>query len=188
MKEAGFGGRKNELEEKFFREKDQELIQAMREKTATFKRKQALAEASGIEHDHLLDQLDEMNVTSETLTALSLVPLIAVAWADGKLDDKERAAVLAAAEQAGLEPDHPGHELLKGWLKQKPDEKLYAAWEHHVEALSKTLNDEAREALRADLVGRARTVAEATGGILGLGSKVSREEHAALDRLEAAFG
>jgi hypothetical protein len=39
MKKGGFGGRRNELEEKFFAERDRELVQALREKTATQERK-----------------------------------------------------------------------------------------------------------------------------------------------------
>ena len=41
--------------------------------------------------------------------------------------------------------------------------------------------------LKSDLLGRARTVAEAAGGILGLGSKVSKSEQAMLEELAHAF-
>ena len=67
MGKDSFAGRRNELEEKFFREKDMELIRAMREKTATMERKKALAEASGIEHDDLLDQLQQLRVSIQAI-------------------------------------------------------------------------------------------------------------------------
>jgi len=101
MKKGNFTGRRMELEEEFFLKRDMELLQALREKTASKQRKQALAEASGIAHDDLLDQLIELDVSGETAAALSLVPLIAVAWADGTIDAKERTAVLDAAEELG---------------------------------------------------------------------------------------
>ena len=44
-----------------------------------------------------------------------------------------------------------------------------------------------REALRAGLMGRARRVAEAAGGFLGLTSPVSKAEARMLDTLEHAF-
>ncbi len=187
MGKGGFAGRRNELEEKFFREKDAELIRAMREKTATMKRRMALAEASGIEHEELLDQLDQLQVSAETLAALSLVPLVAVAWADGKLDDKERAAVLASADQIGLKDGHAGYELLEQWLKQKPDKKLAEVWHDYIYALCEILSPEAKAELYEDLVGRTRAIAEATGGVLGLGSKISKPEQDVLDRLARAF-
>jgi hypothetical protein len=44
-----------------------------------------------------------------------------------------------------------------------------------------------RNRLKSELLGRARRVAEAAGGFLGLGSKVSRAEEAILTELAAAF-
>ncbi len=49
------------------------------------------------------------------------------------------------------------------------------------------LDDAGVQALRADLLGRARRVAEAAGGFLGLGRRVSAAEQAVLERLAAAF-
>ena len=67
------------MEDKFFAERDRELLQALRDEAACKERKKALADASGIDDDALLDQLDEHEFHGETLAALSLVPLIAVA-------------------------------------------------------------------------------------------------------------
>ncbi len=187
MKKGNVSGRRIELEEEFFLKRDMELIQALREETASKQRKQALADASGIAHDDLLDQLIELDVSSETVAALSLVPLIAVAWADGSIDAKERIAVLDAAEKQGVEKVHPAYQLLEGWLKQKPDAKLLTAWKNQVAALSQTLDEAAKQNLKDDLLGRARAVAETAGGLLGFGNKVSKSEQTVLDDLEQAF-
>jgi len=187
MSAGGFKGRTKELEERFFSEQDKKLLEALREQAASKERKKALAEASGIADEDLLDRLDELDVHGETLAALSLVPLIAVAWADGAVDAKERGAVLAAAEQRGIEPQHPGHALLERWLQEKPDAGLLDVWKGYVAGLAPSLSQSARDALKTDLLGRARAVAEAAGGLLGLGNKVSRSEQAVLDSLEKAF-
>jgi uncharacterized membrane protein YebE (DUF533 family) len=65
-------------------------------------RKEALAAASGITDDAVLDRLAAFNLGADTLAALSVAPLVVVAWADGGIDDKERSAVLAGAAEAGL--------------------------------------------------------------------------------------
>ena len=187
MSEGGFGGRRNALEEKFFLEKDKELIQALREQTAAKARKRGLAEAAGITYEEVLDQLDDLGVSAETLAALSLIPLIAVAWADGKLDEKELEAVMTAADNAGMHQQHAGHQLLDAWLKRRPDNELLAVWKSYVASLSISLSEEALNDLKNDLLGHARTVAEAAGGILGLGSRVSKAEQAILDELAQAF-
>ena len=188
MKKGSFSGRTKQLEDKFFHAHDQELLRALREAKASKERKKALADASGITDDDLLDQLDELDIGGETVVALSLVPLIAVAWADGNIDVKERAAVLAAAQQQGIERGHPGYQLLECWLKRKPDVSLLAVWKDYVGALSQTLSETAKSALKEDILGRARGVAEAAGGLLGLGNKVSKSEQAVLSDLEQALG
>ncbi|MBW2418385.1 MAG: hypothetical protein JRH19_07550, partial [Deltaproteobacteria bacterium] len=62
------------------------------------------------------------------------------------------------------------------------------AWKDYTVALLGFLGDEAREALGRDMLERAREVARATGGLLGLGRRISDEEQAVLDELEAVFG
>ncbi len=76
---------------------------------------------------------------------------------------------------------------MQGWLAVQPEGKVLAAWKDYVAALSNTLSADASTALKQDLLGRARSVAEAAGGFLGLGSKVSSAEQAMLDELEQAF-
>jgi len=187
MKKASFSGRRIELEEKFFIERDMQLLRALREEAASKEKKKALADASGITDDELLNQLAELDISSETVAALSLMPLIAVAWADGNIDRKERAAVMAAAEQKGIDKEHPGYQLLENWLKQKSDAKLLEVWKAYAAALSQTLSETAKVSLKNDLLGRARDVAETAGGLLGFGNKVSKSEQAVLDELEEAF-
>lgn len=191
MSTGSFSGRRRELEEKFFLQRDMELLQSLREKAASEKRKEALATASGITDDDLLDQLIELDVSAETVAALFLVPLIAVAWADGSIDTAERQAVLGAAEQKGIQKNHPGYQLLESWLNQKPDIELVSVWKGYAAALSQTLHEAAKDALKdalkEDLLRRARAVAEATGGLLGLGNRISKSEQAVLDELEQAF-
>ena len=187
MKKGSISALRRELEDKFFLERDMELLRALREETASKERKQALSDTSGIVDEDLLCQLVEIQVSHETVAALSLVPLIAVAWADGSVDINERKAVLSAAERSGFDVEHAGYQLLDCWLKNKPGDKLLAIWKDYVATLSQKLDEVNRATLKEGLLGRARAVAEAAGGILGLGNKVSKSEQAVLDELERAF-
>jgi hypothetical protein len=72
-------------------------------------------------------------------------------------------------------------------LEQRPDATLCTAWQAYVQALVATLDVKAREALKTELLGRARTVADAAGGILGFGSRISKAEQTKLAMLEQAF-
>ncbi len=175
------------LEEAFFARQGEEWRRQQREAAESKTRRQALSSASGITDETLLDRLEKLNLDAGTLAALTMVPLVVVAWADGQLDDKERAALLAAAAEAGLDKEGPSYRSLTEWLTAPPSPDLLGAWTSYVRATSADLTPEARNALKADILSRATRVAEAAGGFLGLGRKVSPAEEAALQKLEKAF-
>lgn len=181
------GARRAGLEEAFFAQQDAILRRRLGEADETKARRDALSAASGIKDDAVLDRLLAQNVTAATLAAVSLVPLVMVAWADHRLDDRERRAVLLSVEQAGLGKEHPSYQLFEGWLATKPPPELLTTWKAYVSALSATLSDHARQALKSELLSRARTIAEAAGGFIGIGPKVSVAEAAILGELEQAF-
>ena len=149
--------------------------------------KEELAKVSGIKSDEMLDKLCALGIDAESWAAVSIAPMVEVAWADGKIDAAERRAVLAAAEANGLQNVSSGIALLENWLDQRPDKTLMEAWEALVVKLCEEMNPAERDTLKNQVMGRARDVAEATGGILGLGKKTSAVEEAVLVRLEKAF-
>jgi hypothetical protein len=175
------------LENAFFAKQDALLRQRLGEAEAIKTQRETLSAASGIKDVTVLDKLLAQNVTAATLAALSLVPLVVVAWADGSLDAKERNAILASAEQAGLNKQQASYQLFERWLAAVPPPTLLATWQSYVSALSATLTEEARLALKTEILGRARAVAEAAGGFMGLGQKVATEEAAMLGVLDRAF-
>lgn len=186
MTEDFMGDRKRAMEESFFRQADAELVRKLKEKDARKARLQTLAEISGIENEDVLHRLVELNISSETLAALTLIPLVEVAWADGSLHEKERSAVLRAAEQQGIEEGHPAHDLLENWLKHAPEKDVLKTWKAYIGELAKRMSEREKEELRSQIVSRARRIAGAAGGFLGM-NKISDREEAVLKDLESAF-
>lgn len=182
-----FGDRRKALEEEFFRRRDAALLAQRRTEEERRAARAALAAASHITDDVLLDQLVAFGISADTLTALSLVPLVEVAWADGRVENAEKRAILAAATAAGLEETSAGHKLLESCLSERPHSGLRKMWEQYISSICTTLSAEERDALKAELLLQARNVAEAAGGLMGLGSKVSSKEEALLTEIAAAF-
>lgn len=177
------------LTESFYKGLDrQAILAAIRQKKETLSAREMVVAVWGITDGAVLNKLVELGLTTDTVAAISLTPLVEVAWADGKLDKKERAAVLEAARQYGLEPGDVSYLLLEGRLAEQPDPDLLETWRAYIRLMSKILDAGTLATLRGEMLGRARQVAEASGGILGLGSKVSKVELAMLDQLEQAFG
>jgi hypothetical protein len=174
------------LENQFYEKENQEKLAAMKQKLDSQKSKDDLRKASGMTDDAVLDKLVALGLKANTIAALSLVPLIQVAWADGSIQDNERNAILQGAHGKGLEKGSDGYELLQTWLKNKPDDELFSAWEAYIKALAAQLNDEQNRLLKNQIVGFAKMVAASAGGILGF-AKVSKDEEKVLHRIESAF-
>jgi hypothetical protein len=174
------------LENQFFDKENKAKITAMKDKLEAQKTREELRKASGMSDDAVLDKLVELGLRANTIAALSLVPLIAVAWADGEIQDNERTAILQGAHGKGLEQGTDGYELLQTWLKSKPTDALFEAWEAYIKALAGQLNEEQNRLLKNQIVGFAKMVATSAGGLLGFG-KVSGSEEKTLHRIEAAF-
>ncbi len=175
------------LEDEFFRREDQRLVARLRELRDTETARETLSQATGIRDDVVLDRLLALRIQPEVIAALRIVPLVEVAWADGSLDEKEREAVLSGAREAGIAADSAAYTLLEAWLKRRPEPYLLAAWTTLVQGMSASLPEPEVRNLEASLLERARRVAGASGGVFGLGSKVSKQEAAVLEKLAKAF-
>ena len=182
MSDEFLGERRRVLEDSFFAQRDRELMENLKRQV----KKEALVDACGIKNPAILDRLVNANISPETIAALTLVPLIAVAWADGEIAPEERRAICAATESAGIEPGSICCQLLNAWLEEAPGPELVEAWKAYIGALAASSSAGALDALRHDVLDHARQIAAAAGGILGIGS-ISTSEKAVIADLKSAF-
>ena len=156
---------------------------AMEEEAA----RKAIAEATGIHDPSVLKELAGLGIRVETLSALTLIPLIHIAWADGEMDALERGAVLEAAAVIGLETDSTSYRLLEIWTMEPPPPDLFNAWKAFVGALKNQLGPDEAEHLAKNLLDRAERVARAAGDSLDQSAHVSEVEARCLAELRSAF-
>ena len=187
MAEGILADREKALEELFFEKQNRKLVEQLRAEREQAEAREGLAALTGIENDALIESLVGLELRPETWAALSLLPLVEVAWADGNVDDKERQAVLSAAEANGVGRGSASRELLESWLAERPASGYLEAWGASMVEICAHLQPEERETMRREVTQRARRVAEATGGFLGLGNRISPDEQRVLDDLDKAF-
>ena len=179
--------RERAFEYEFCQKVDQEFPQPRGEKLHVNERLQALADATGIVDQSVLLELDEIGINSNFVGALSLYPLVYVAWADGRIGKRERAAVLQAVETQGHSRGSASYHLLEHWLENPPSQNLFTAWKDYVTAILDTMSSPgAKLTLEDSLMKLVRRVAEASGGILGVHT-ISDVEEAAMAELERVF-
>jgi hypothetical protein len=171
------------LEDLFFQQRDKILLERIGAEIASKQAREALAHISGITNEKVLQSLVEQGIAPVTLVSLTMIPLIFVAWADGKIEEKERAAILNASNENGIQTDSAAFDLLNSWLRSKPGPELMDGWKLYTTSLRCTLDPTAYSQVCTSIMERTTEIAKSAGGVLGLGS-ISTSEKKVLDNLE----
>ena len=185
MSEDGLSKLKRAKEEEYFHKKEKELIESLRARARAEAERQGMAEALGVADQQILKDLKELGYNRDTVTLLHLVPLLQVAWSDGSLAAPEVEQLRAAAWARGIEENSPAHQQLEEWLRLRPDDTFFERTLRVVADLLQGLPADQRKAGTGDLLSLSSQIASASGGILGLGSKVSGAERRALEKIAA---
>jgi hypothetical protein len=176
------------IEEEYFRRKEKELIEKLKKKAATEAHRKGLAEAIGLENQQILDVLAEMGFDRSTVVVLFLFPLLQVAWSDGEVSDEERALILQAARTYCVEEGSAAYKKLVGWLQAPPGPVLFERALTVIQDLLRFQTGETGQSTATKLIDACERVAAASGGFLGLGSKVSAKEKGVLRRIASTIG
>lgn len=151
-------------------------------------KKTALAHASGIDHEPLLNALVSMDVSPDTLATFKLVPLVATAWADGDLDPRERDAILQAAFQSGAVAwDSVQYRTLESWLECGVGDRVLESWKQFAASMLRALSKPEQHALRRVLFDEARRIWETADRLLGREGAGSTMKFDVLADLEQAL-
>lgn len=180
-----FAERKRGLEEEYFHKKEKELLEKLRLRMQAEAEREQMAEALGVQDAEILSDLQALGYTRDTVALLHLVPLIQVAWADGDVAERERDLILELAKARGVEERSAAHRQLTDWLTQRPSEEFFQDTLRIVAKLFEAFTPEKQAASKRDLVSYSAEIASISGGILGLGRKISREEREVIERIAA---
>lgn len=142
-----------------------------------------MTEAIGLANEEVLQSLQDLGYSPDTVRLIHLVPLVQVAWADGSLTRREAKRILDAARARGIENGTASHRVLQDWLDQPPPEGFCRRTLAVLRHLLRALPEEQQRSAKVDLASCCCLVAEASGGILGLGSRISTVEQRMLRRI-----
>ncbi len=185
MNQPTFSQQQQSLHDAFFTDPDQELLDFLRSEREEQRDEQRaqLASIAGVHDPKVLETLQRAGITPASMAAFSLLPLVRLAWADESIQDNEDDFILRVATEDGIQYGTPSYRLLSKWLEERPSEKMINAWSSYAQALARELDEASYQSVVAATLERAQRVAEASGGFLGLGAKVSENEQLVLHDL-----
>lgn len=180
-----FAERGRSLEEEYFRRKDKELIEKMRKAAAAEAGRAEMGKRTGLADPELLNELDALGFTPETVILLPLVPIVQVAWAEGGVSDAERHLIVKLARARGISEGSSADAQLMEWLDRRPADRVFTDATRLIRAMLEAPGHPGISVTADDLVKQAEAIASASGGMLGIIGRVSAEEREILKMLAA---
>ncbi len=170
------------LQEAFFYKMDQELIELLGRQLQREEKLRSFAQATGIRDEKRLKMLIDSGFELPTLTAFMWVPLVFVAWADGRADELEKKSIIDILISKGISRQTAEMMIHHEWFRKSPTDELWQIWEEFTASTLISLSPSVRNELIDEIVGLCHVVAHASGGFLGIG-KVSPTETVVIDRI-----
>lgn len=180
-----FAERGRALEEDYFRKKDRDLVEKMRQAAAAEQARGEIGQQTGLTDPALLQELLDLGFAPDTVVLLPLVPVLEVAWAEGGITPAERDLLISLARSRGIEAGGAADRQLTLWMTSKPEPAVFQRAGRLIAAMLSSGTGQAGAALTADkLVEYCEQIAAVSGGIFGTSLRsITGEERALLTRI-----
>ena len=169
-------------EEEYFRRKDRELLERMRRASEGAQARKALEDETGIHDPAMLEELQQLGFTPETIALLPLIPLLQVAWAEGGVSSAERTAICNLARTRGIAAGTAADQQLTLWLDMRPSADTFRKATRLIAAMVEHPSEGHADITADDLIKYCQQIANASGGLFGMGA-VSDQEQAAIQQI-----
>ena len=186
MPDDALSKRGRALEDEYFRKKDQQLIERMRQAGATERGRRDLGAKIGIDDPEMLKELQALGFTPDTVILLPLVPVVQMAWADGSVAPAERVLIVKLARSRGITEGSAADRQLSDWLTRQPGRQVFASATRLIRGMLAAQPADQPDLTADDLVRYAESIASASGGIFGI-NRISAEERALLTTIAAGL-
>ena len=190
--DAGIGGVPSDEEQRLLDHISSELkrdrsdvpnIEKLRRRAALEAERRKIAEEMGIINQELIEMIQELGFTLETVRSLAVVPLVQLAWSKGHITNRERELIYEIARTRGITEGSPAETQIIKWLEHKPSEQFFEKSLILINIVNHTLPIEQQPINTDDLLTYCTRLAEASGGFLGLGQKISEEERQLIEHI-----
>ncbi|MFT4979837.1 MAG: hypothetical protein ACI8S6_005749 [Myxococcota bacterium] len=133
--------------------------------------------------DKLIADLRQLGLSENNYRTLALLPLIHVAWADGRMQEAEASEIKLIAQDMGLVTGKRGEDLLSSWLSVAPSDAELRLGMGVLEELARRTEGTGASldaSTLQDLIALCDRVASSAGRLFGLRDPVSASEREAI--------
>lgn len=147
----------------------------------------AIAKAVGSEDICVGEALADLGFEADTAGILPLIPLVEVAWSNGKMGFDEARLILDTARGRGMSATTAAYKKLSELTDAQPNDTFFAACNKVFAELLAKMGHGA-DVTKHNTLTLMTKVAEAQGGFFGLTSAIDGDEQAEIDRLVKELG
>lgn len=174
-------------EERYFSKKEfdrREFVRQKIEREVKHQREiRRIGQTVGESSTEILEQIRKLGFDGETAVVFQLLPLVIVAWADGKVSGKERTVIFKWLEARGIAEGSDAWTMMGTLLEQRPSDHVMEEGLRLLALVSSHHEGEAKS-----IVDLCFALAESHGGFFGLGKKMSEEERALIHHISEVLG
>ena len=146
-----------------------------------------VAPGESMTDEALMAAMHGLGLDDDNVHAIVLLPLIEVAWADGRVHENERRLILDIARQRGVLSGE-GSVVLETWLRYRPSDRYLARGREVLNALALREAGGVTSATLQEIVGFCERVALSAAGLFGRAFKaINPEEKAAIAEIATAL-
>ena len=167
------------------RKKTREMLRIELHESAVEMREDRIAVETGesaVARFSLADRVRGLGFSGETTQLLDLLPLVHVAWADGSVHPRERAAIVKILDVRGVPSGRP-YDVMMALLEKKPSEEYL---DESLSVLKQMTAGDSNH--QKTVVQMCVDVARSARGFLGIFRKLTPSEREIISRIADALG
>jgi tellurite resistance protein len=142
-----------------------------------------IAAGVGTDDMTLASMIRSLGFDGDSARVFDLLPLVHVAWADGRIERRERARILDVLELRNVQRESSAYHLIASLLEERPAESWLAVSR---DLLRQVLSDRGSHAMA--IVDLCVSVAQTTSGVLGVDAEVHDEERTLIGEIAETLG
>jgi hypothetical protein len=139
------------------------------------------------EDDSTIEELHACGFRPSNLALLDVLPLVELAWADGRVSPRERQIVTAAAARR-RDVRASAHTQLAWWLAERPPEPVFRACRNTLRRAMRGLARSTAACTRVTLETEIALLTSSAGGLLGTETPIPEEQRRILHHWFADLG